>query len=250
MWYNKLPMYFYPKIIIGGAYHMSTLENITIKDLFEFDYTLAKDLLNQKKYPWEVLPRIGEYIFALGPTLSKKEYSLCRGVDGKENIWISKTAKIAKDANLYGPLIVGPGTEIRHNAFIRGKVIIGKNCVIGNSTEIKNSILLNNVQVPHYNYVGDSILGNHAHLGAGAIISNLKSTKTEVYIGREHATGLRKVGAFLGDHVEVGCNSVLNPGTVIGTNTIIYPVSCVMGVIPSDCIVKTELNITKRSKNR
>ena len=229
---------------------MATLENITIKDLYDFDGTLAKELLNQKKYPWEVLPRIGEFIFELGSTLNQKEYTLCRGVDGKKNIWISNSAQIAEDANLYGPLIIGPETEVRHNAFIRGKVIIGKNCVIGNSTEIKNSVLLNNVQVPHYNYVGDSILGNYAHLGAGAIISNLKSTKTEVYIGREISTGLRKVGAFLGDHVEVGCNSVLNPGTVIGKNSIIYPVSCIMGIIPSDSIVKTELNITKRSKNK
>lgn len=229
---------------------MTTLENITIKDLYDFDSTLAKELLNTKTYPWEVLPRIGEFIFYLGPTLNKKEYTHCRGADGKKNIWISKTAKIAKDANLYGPLIVGPRTEIRHNAFIRGNVIIGENCVVGNSTEIKNSILLNNVQVPHYNYVGDSILGNYAHLGAGAIISNLKSTKSEVYIGREISTGLRKVGAFLGDHVEVGCNSVLNPGTVIGKNTIIYPVSCIMGVIPSDSIISTKLTIVEKEKNK
>lgn len=225
---------------------MLSLETITTKALFDFDGTLAKDLLETKQYPWEALSCIGEYISLLGATLPKKEYTLVNGADGKKNVWLSKTARIVQDANLYGPLIVGHHTEIRHNAFIRGNVIIGENCVIGNSTEIKNAILLNHVQVPHYNYVGDSILGNYAHLGAGVILSNLKSTKTKVFIDREIETGLRKVGSFIGDQAEVGCNSVLNPGTIVGRNSIIYPVSCIMGVIPENSIVKTELNITTR----
>ena len=229
---------------------MSSFETVTIKELYDLNGSLAEELLNAKTYPWEVLPHISDFILSLGHTLQLEEYKLLVGNDGKENVWVAKSAIVSTDANFYGPSIIGPGVEIRHNAFIRGNVIIDKNCVIGNSTEIKNSILLNNVQVPHYNYVGDSILGNYAHLGAGAIISNIKSTKTEVYIGRKLATGLRKVGAFLGAHVEVGCNSVINPGTVIGRNTIIYPVSCIMGIIPPNCIVKTELNITKRSKNK
>lgn len=229
---------------------MLSLETVTTKALFDFDGTIAKDLLETKQYPWEVLPWIGEYIFSLGISLSKKEYKLIRGADGKKNVWVSKTAHIAKDANLYGPLIVSHHTEIRHNAFIRGNVLIGENCVIGNSTEIKNAVLLNYVQVPHYNYVGDSILGNCVHLGAGVILSNLKSSKSKVFIGREIETGLRKVGAFLGDHTEVGCNSVLNPGTVVGKNSVIYPVSCIVGIIPENSIVKTELNITTRRKNK
>ena len=229
---------------------MLARETITTKTLFDFDGTLAKDLLETKQYPWEALPWIGEYIFLLGTSLPKKEYKLIRGADGKKNIWVSKTARIAKDSNLYGPLIVSHNTEIRHNAFIRGNVLIGENCVIGNSTEIKNSILLNYVQVPHYNYVGDSILGNYVHLGAGVILSNLKSSKDDVSIGREIETNLRKVGGFLGDHAEIGCNSVLNPGTIIGKNSVIYPASCIIGVIPKNSIVKTELNITTRRKNK
>jgi len=227
---------------------MSKLKNLTIKELYNLDNTLAKGLLENKQYPWEALPFIEDYILYLGATLSKKEYKLVKGADGKKNVWLSKTARIAKDANLYGPLIVGHNTEIRHNAFIRGNVLICENCVVGNSTEIKNAVLLNNVQVPHFNYVGDSILGNYAHLGAGVILSNLKSSKNNVYIGREVETGLRKVGAFIGDNAEIGCNSVLNPGTIIGKNTIIYPVSCVMGVIPSDCIVSTEQTIIEKER--
>lgn len=229
---------------------MLSLETITNKALFGFDSTLAKQLLESKTYPWEVLPNIGKYILSLGTTLSKKEYKLTKGADGKKNVWLSKTAVVAKDANLYGPLIIGHNTEVRHNAFIRGNVLIGENCVIGNSTEIKNAVLLNYVQVPHYNYVGDSILGNYAHLGAGVILSNLKSSKSKVFIGREVETGLRKVGSFLGDHAEVGCNSVLNPGTIVGKNSVIYPVSCIVGIIPENSIVKTELNINTRSKNK
>lgn len=229
---------------------MLSFDSITTKALFDFDGTLAKDLLERFLYPWQVLPWIGEYIFALGNSLPKKEYKLIRGADGKKNIWISKSSKIVKDANLYGPLIIGHNTEVRHNAFIRGNVLICENCVIGNSTEIKNAILLNHVQVPHYNYVGDSILGNYSHLGAGVILSNLKSSKDKVFIGRELETGLRKVGSFLGDYTEIGCNSVLNPGTITGKNSTIYPVSCVVGIIPANSIVKTELTITTRGKHK
>ncbi len=227
---------------------MENYNNITVHDLYEFGQYFCKDLLDGKTYPWEVLNEIGDYIMRVGPTLAKQEFALHTGADGKKNVWIAKSVKIANDAHLYGPLIVDHGTEIRHGAFIRGKVIIGKNCVIGNSTEIKNSVILDNVQLPHYNYVGDSVIGNHAHLGAGAIISNLKSTKTQVIIGGQIETGLRKVGAFLGDYVEVGCNSVLNPGTIIGKNSIIYPVSCVRGIIEADCIVSTKITITKKEK--
>lgn len=219
----------------------------TIKELYDFEGTLAGELLNVKDYPWEVLPIIGDFILVFSKLLSEKEYTLICGKDGKKNVWISKTAIIAEDANIYGPTIIGHGTEIRHNAFIRGNVIIGENCVIGNSTEIKNSLLLNNVQAPHYNYIGDSILGNFTHLGAGVILSNLKSSKHEVYIGHEIATGLRKVGSFIGDKTEVGCNSVLNPGTVIGKNSIIHPLSCVIGVIPPESIVSTQTTITRRN---
>ncbi len=227
---------------------MEDYTNITVHNLYNFERHLAKGLFEEKTYPWELLPEIANFIMKLGPTLDKQTFTLHTGSDGKENVWIAKDVKIANDAHLYGPLIIDHGTEIRHGAFIRGKVIIGKNCVIGNSTEIKNSVILDNVQLPHYNYVGDSVIGNYAHLGAGAIISNLKSTKTQVVIGGQIETGLRKVGAFLGDYVEVGCNSVLNPGTIVGKNSIIYPVSCIRGIIESDCIVSTKLTITKKEK--
>lgn len=227
---------------------MLNKNSITNKNLFNFESTLAEELLKSKTYPWEILPRIAEYVLTLGTEVlnSSKDYTLIRGADGFNNVWISKAAIIAKDANIYGPTIIGPGTEIRHNAFIRGKVIIGENCVIGNSCEIKNSIILDNVQIPHFNYVGDSILGNHSHLGAGVILSNLKSSKHTVYIGHEISTNLRKVGAFIGDNVEIGCNSVLNPGTVIGKNSVIRPLSCITGVIPEDSVVTTQINITQR----
>ena len=229
---------------------MLSLETITTKALFDFDGTLAKYLLETAQYPWEALPFIGESVLSIGYNLNKKEYKLIRGADGKKNVWISKTARIAKDANLYGPLIVGHNTEIRHNAFIRGNVLICENCVVGNSTEIKNSVLLNNVQVPHYNYVGDSILGNYSHLGAGVILSNLKSSKGKVYINREVETGLRKVGAFIGDYAEIGCNSVLNPGTVIGKNSVIYPTSCIIGVVNANKIISTKLTFIESEKKK
>lgn len=229
---------------------MENCTNITVRDLFDTEQYLARELLDNQTYPWEVLPKIEEFILKLGPTLNKEEFDLISGADGKTNVWIAKDAKVAADAHLYGPLIVDHNTEIRHGAFIRGKVIIGKNCVIGNSTEIKNAVVMDNAQLPHYNYVGDSVVGNYAHLGAGAIISNLKSTKTQVVIDGTIETGLRKVGAFLGDHVEVGCNSVLNPGTVIGKGSIVYPVSCIRGIIPADHIVSTKLTIIQKEKRK
>ena len=208
-----------------------------IKQLFNLEETIAKDLLQKEKYPWECLPKISEFIIELGEKLDKEKFEK-KG----ENIWIAKTAKIAPTASISGPTIIDENAEIRHCAFIRGKAIVGKNAVVGNSVELKNCILFNNTQVPHYNYVGDSILGYKAHMGAGSITSNVKSDKTNVVIkGKENIeTNLRKVGAFLGDGVEVGCNSVLNPGTVIGRSSNIYPLSCVRGVIPENCIYKNK----------
>ena len=216
-----------------------------IKQLFNLEETMAKDLLQKEKYPWECLPKISEFIIELGEKLDKEKFEK-KG----ENIWIAKTAKIAPSASITGPTIIDENAEIRHCAFIRGKAIVGKNAVVGNSVELKNCILFNNTQVPHYNYVGDSILGYKAHMGAGSITSNVKSDKTNVVIkGKENIeTNLRKVGAFLGDGVEVGCNSVLNPGTVIGKNTSVYPLSCVRGVIPENSIYKNPKEIVIRNK--
>ena len=217
-----------------------------IENLYNLDETIAKDLLSSKKYPWELLPKINEYILELGPKLDKNVFNQIG-----ENIWVAKSAKLAPTASITGPVIIDENAEIRHCAFIRGKAIIGKNAVVGNSTELKNTILFNNVQVPHYNYVGDSILGYKAHMGAGSITSNVKSDKTNVKIkGKEIIdTNLRKVGAFLGDGVEVGCNSVLNPGTVIGRNSNIYPLSSVRGVIPENSIYKNKNEIViKKAK--
>lgn len=208
---------------------------ITIKDLYDLNETIAKDLFEGKTYPWEVLPEIGDFVTKLGETLSD-EFD-----HPEENIWIHKSVKIAKTATLNGPLIIDADTEVRPGAFIRGNVLVGKNCVVGNSTELKNVVLFNTVQVPHYNYVGDSILGTHSHMGAGSITSNVKSDKTLVVVkndGEEIETGLKKFGAMIGDYVEVGCNSVLNPGTVIGRNTNIYPLSPVRGVVPENSIYK------------
>ena len=216
-----------------------------IKQLFNLEETIAKDLLQKEKYPWECLPKISEFIIELGEKLDKEKFEK-KG----ENIWIAKTAKIAPSASITGPTIIDENAEIRHCAFIRGKAIVGKNAVVGNSVELKNCILFNNTQVPHYNYVGDSILGYKAHMGAGSITSNVKSDKTNVVIkGKENIeTNIRKVGAFLGDGVEVGCNSVLNPGTVIGRNTSVYPLSCVRGVIPENSIYKNPKEIVIRNK--
>ena len=217
-----------------------------IEKLYNLNETIAKELLSSKKYPWELLPEINQFILELGPKLDKEIFNQIG-----ENIWVAKSAKISPTASITGPVIIDENAEIRHCAFIRGKAIIGKNAVVGNSTELKNTILFNNVQVPHYNYVGDSILGYKAHMGAGSITSNVKSDKTNVQIkGNETIdTNLRKVGAFLGDGVEVGCNSVLNPGTVIGRNSNIYPLSSVRGVIPENSIYKNKNEIViKKAK--
>ena len=209
----------------------------TINDLYDLDHTLAADYLRQFTYPWEALKGIKDMILALGKTLSPEEYD-----EVSENVWVHKTAKVFPSAYLGAPCIIGPNTEVRHCAFIRSSALVGADCVVGNSVELKNVILFDHVQTPHYNYVGDSILGYKAHMGAGSITSNVKSDKTLVVIhgqDEEVETGIKMVGAMLGDHVEVGCNSVLNPGTVIGRNSNVYPTSCVRGVIPENSIWKT-----------
>lgn len=219
-------------------------ENLKNKNLFNMDETIAHDIFNDIEFPWEVLSKIGDFIPELGKTLSSDEYEL-RG----DNVWIAKSATIAPTATIIGPCIIGKGTEVRPGAFIRGKAIVGENCVVGNSTELKNVILFNNVQVPHYNYVGDSILGYKSHMGAGSITSNVKSDKTNVtikYEGDIIETGLKKMGAILGNYVEVGCNSVLNPGTIIGSNTNIYPLSMVRGYIPKGHIYKKQGEIVEK----
>lgn len=211
-------------------------EPALVKNLYDLTHTAARPLLESIGYPWEALPKIGEFILKLGASLSPDEYEL-RG----ENVWVAKSAKVFDSAYLHGPCIIGPDTEVRQCAFVRGNALVGAGCVVGNSTELKNVILFDHVQVPHYNYVGDSILGFKSHMGAGSITSNVKSDKTLVTIntGAERMeTGLKKMGAMLGDHVEVGCNSVLNPGTVIGRNTNVYPLSMVRGFVAPNSIYK------------
>ncbi len=220
------------------------MKQCKISELYDLAETLAKELMEKFTYPWEVLPEIGDFVCALGERLDPQIYEK-KG----ENIWIAKSAKVYESANIYGPAIIGENTEVRPGAFIRGKVLVGNNCVVGNSTELKNVILFNNVQVPHYNYVGDSILGYKSHMGAGSITSNVKSDKTLVVVKSKDEsieTGLKKFGAMLGDFVEVGCNSVLNPGTVIGRNTNIYPLSPVRGVIPANSIFKSQQDIVDK----
>ena len=220
------------------------LKKITINDLYDLSQTIAKDIFKGSTYPWEVLPKIGDFIVELGNTLNKDEYNLVG-----DNVWIAKSAKIAPTAFIAGPTIIGKNAEIRHCAFIRGKAIVGENTVVGNSTELKNVILFNNVQVPHYNYVGDSILGYKSHLGAGSIISNVKSDKKLVvikYLDEKIETNLKKVGAMIGNNVEVGCGSVLNPGTIIGKNSNIYPLSSVRGVVPENSIYKNQNEIIQK----
>lgn len=222
------------------------MSKIKIQDLYTLEETIAAELFEGVEYPWEVLPKIKDYIISLGEKLDPDKFEK-RG----EHIWIAKSAKVAPTACLNGPLIVDEDAEIRHCAFVRGSAIVGKGAVIGNSTELKNVVLFNKVQVPHYNYVGDSILGFKAHMGAGSITSNVKSDKTLVVIkGAEERieTGLKKVGAMLGDNVEVGCNSVLNPGTVIGRNSNVYPTSCVRGVVPECSIFKNNGEIIAKSE--
>ena len=217
---------------------------LTVAKLFDLSQTQAETLLNRFQYPWEALPHIKEFILALGPLLSKDEYE-----EIKENVWAAKSAVIFPTAYLNGPGIIGKNTEVRHGAFIRGSALVGDSAVVGNSTELKNVILFNNVQVPHYNYVGDSILGYRSHMGAGSITSNVKSDKTLVtvkYQGEKITTGLKKFGAILGDCVEVGCNSVLNPGSIICPNSNIYPLSMVRGVVPPKSIYKTASEIAEK----
>ncbi|MDD6182100.1 MAG: UDP-N-acetylglucosamine pyrophosphorylase [Lachnospiraceae bacterium] len=214
------------------------MEECKISKMYNLEETIAKDLFEGLTYPWEALPKISEFIVKLGESLDSSVYEK-RG----ENIWVAKSAKVAPTAFLNGPLIIDEEAEIRHCAFVRGNAIVGKGCVVGNSTELKNVVLFNSVQVPHYNYVGDSILGYKSHMGAGSITSNVKSDKTLVVVknGKEEIkTGLKKFGAMLGDYVEVGCNSVLNPGSVIGSHTNIYPLSMVRGVVPERSIYKNK----------
>lgn len=211
---------------------------ITIQNMYDLNETIAAELFEGATYPWEVLPKIHDFILALGEKLDPEKFEK-RG----EDIWVAKSAKVAPTACLNGPLIIDEDAEIRHCAFVRGNAIVGKGAVVGNSTELKNVILFNKVQVPHYNYVGDSILGFKAHMGAGSITSNVKSDKTLVVVKaaeEQLETGLKKFGAMLGDNVEVGCNSVLNPGTVIGRNSNVYPTSMVRGVIPAGSIYKKQ----------
>ncbi|HBN81629.1 MAG TPA: UDP-N-acetylglucosamine pyrophosphorylase [Ruminococcaceae bacterium] len=217
------------------------MNTVKTADLFDFAHTLAAPLLKECEYPWLALPRIGEFIRETGPLLPKEEYER-RGDD----VWVARSAKVAPTASITGPAIIGPETEVRHCAFIRGNALVGGGCVVGNSTELKNVILFDNVQVPHYNYVGDSILGYHSHMGAGSITSNVKSDKTLVKVDAGNGrmeTGLKKFGAMLGDFVEIGCNSVMNPGTVIGRHCMVYPLSMVRGTVPENHIYKNAQNI-------
>ena len=220
------------------------MADIKVKDLYSLEESLAGEMLSKCEYPWEALPKIKDLILELGPKLSEDEYDY-KG----DNVWIAKTAKIYPNNYIAGPTIIGPETEVRTGAFIRGNALVGSKCVVGNSTELKNVILFNNVQVPHYNYVGDSILGYKAHMGAGSITSNVKSDKQLVIVhneGENIETGLKKFGAMLGDNVEVGCNSVLNPGTVIGKCSNVYPTSCVRGVVAKCSIHKNSGEVIKK----
>lgn len=220
------------------------MEQCKIKNLYTLDESIGKELLEQVEYPWEALPQIGAFIKKLGAALDPAVYEY-KGND----VWIAQNAKVAPTACINGPAIIDEEAEVRHCAFIRGNAIVGKGAVVGNSTELKNVILFNKVQVPHYNYVGDSILGYKSHMGAGSITSNVKSDKTLVVVkGAEGAieTGLKKFGAMLGDEVEVGCNSVLNPGTVIGRNSNVYPLSMVRGVVPERSIYKNKNEIVEK----
>lgn len=222
------------------------LEALTVKENYSLDQTIAKDIFNGVTYPWEVLPKISNFILELGATLSEDEYEK-RG----ENVWVAKSAKVAPTAFINGPAIIGKDAEVRHCAFIRGNAIVGEGAVVGNSTELKNVILFNKVQVPHYNYVGDSVLGYKSHMGAGSITSNVKSDKKLVVVeaGEEKIeTGMKKFGAMLGDEVEVGCGSVLNPGTVVGNHSNIYPLSSVRGFVPANSIYKKQGEVVTKEE--
>ncbi|MCH5304535.1 MAG: UDP-N-acetylglucosamine pyrophosphorylase [Ruminococcus sp.] len=220
------------------------MERLTVKNLYNLEETIAADLLSKVTYPWEALSQIGDFIKKLGPTLDPEIFEK-RG----EDIWVAKSANVFDSAYLHGPLIIDENAEVRQCAFIRGNAIVGKKAVVGNSTELKNSILFNCVQTPHYNYIGDSILGYKSHTGAGVITSNLKSDKSLVTVklgDKKIETGVKKFGAMLGDNVEVGCNSVLNPGTVVGKNTNIYPLSFVRGYVPENSIFKSQDNVVTK----
>ena len=223
------------------------MKECEIKELYNLNETIAKELLESVTYPWEALPKIADFIIEIGNKLDPEKYEK-KG----ENVWIAKSAKVAPTAYINGPAIIGEDAEIRHCAFIRGKAIVGNGAVVGNSTELKNVILFNKVQVPHYNYVGDSILGYKSHMGAGSITSNVKSDKKLVVVknGKEQIeTGIKKFGAMLGDEVEVGCGSILNPGSVIGKNTNIYPLSSVRGVVPKNSIYKNKNEVVAKWLN-
>lgn len=216
------------------------MDAIRVKDLYDLSHTRAADMLASCDYPWEALSRIKETVLAIGGTLDPEKYE-----QPKEGVWIAKSASIAPTASIAAPCIIGEDTEVRPGAFLRGSILVGDGCVVGNSTELKNCILFDHVQVPHYNYVGDSILGHYAHMGAGAITSNVKGDSKPVVVHGEqdYETGCKKFGAMLGDHAEIGCNSVLNPGTIIGRNTQVYPLSSVRGAIAANCIVKNDRGV-------
>lgn len=220
------------------------MEQCKVENLYNLNETIAKELLDRVEYPWEVLPQIKDYILELGKKLDLEKYEKMG-----EDVWIAKTAKVMATAHIQGPVIIGERAEIRHCAFIRGKVIVGEDAVVGNSTELKNVILFNQALVPHFNYVGDSIIGFKSHMGAGSITSNVKSDKKLVIVknGEEQLeTGMKKFGAMLGDEVEIGCGTVLNPGTVIGKNTSIYPLSSVRGVVPENSIYKNQNEMVEK----
>ena len=221
------------------------MEQFTIRELYTLEETIAADLFEGAVYPWELLPKISAFIVELGEKLPKDRYT-----EVKEHVWVANNATVAPSAFINGPAIIDEEAEVRHCAFVRGSAIVGKGSVVGNSTELKNDIIFNSVQVPHYNYVGDSILGYKSHMGAGSICSNVKSDKKLVVVkdGEEKIeTGLKKFGAMLADHVEVGCGSVLNPGTVIGRNTNIYPLSPVRGCVPANSIYKNKDEIVTKN---
>ncbi len=223
------------------------MSKITIKDLYDLNETIAADLFDGLTYPWEALPKIGDFIRKLGETLSQEEYEKVG-----EYVWIARSAKVFPSAYIHGPAIIGKEAEVRHCAFIRGNALVGEGAVVGNSTELKNVVLFNKVQVPHYNYVGDSILGYQAHMGAGSITSNVKSDKKLVCVHTPEGdieTGIKKFGAMIGDGVEVGCGSILNPGTVVGRESNIYPLSSVRGVVSEHSIYKKQGEVVKKHED-
>ena len=223
------------------------MSKITIQDLYDLNETIGAELFEGLTYPWEALPKIGEFIKKLGSTLSEEEYEKVG-----DDVWIARSAHVFPSAYIHGPAIIGKGAEVRHCAFIRGNAIVGEGAVVGNSTELKNVVLFNKVQVPHYNYVGDSILGHRAHMGAGSITSNVKSDKKLVKVHAPEGdleTGIKKFGAMIGDGVEVGCGSVLNPGTVVGRETNIYPLSSVRGVVPEHSIYKKQGEVAEKHED-